>query len=87
MNIQEYIESGKLELFLLGELTEREREEVIAMAKAYPEIQQELDALEQSMFAFDELTGKAPSAQVKDKIFAWLGWFLNLKCFICPLYK
>lgn len=72
MNIQEYIESGKLELFLLGELTEREREEVIAMAQAHPEIQQELDALEQSMFAFDELTGKAPSAQVKEKIFASL---------------
>lgn len=72
MNIQEYIESGKLELFLLGELTEREREEVIAMAKAYQEIQEELDALEQSMFAFDELTGKAPSAQVKEKIFASL---------------
>ena len=72
MNIQEYIESGKLELFLLGELTEREREEVIAMAKAHPQIQEELDALEQSMFAFDELTGKAPSAQVKEKIFASL---------------
>lgn len=72
MNIQEYIESGKLELYLLGELTEREREEVIAMAKAYPEIQEELDALEQSMFAFDELTGKTPSAQVKEKIFTSL---------------
>ncbi|GMQ30400.1 anti-sigma factor [Algoriphagus confluentis] len=72
MNIQEYIESGKLELFLLGELTEREREEVIAMAKAHPKIQQELDALEEVMFAFDELTGKAPSAQVKEKIFASL---------------
>ncbi len=72
MNIQEYIESGKLELFLLGELTEREREEVIAMAKAYPQIQKELDALEESMFAFDELTGKAPSTQVKEKIFASL---------------
>ena len=72
MNIQEYIESGKLELFLLGELTEREREEVIAMAKAHPKIQQELDALEEAMFAFDELTGKAPSAQVKEKIFASL---------------
>lgn len=72
MNIQEYIESGKLELFLLGELTEREREEVIAMAKAHPQIQEELDALEQSMFAFDELTGKKPSPQLKDKIFASL---------------
>ncbi len=72
MNIQEYIESGKLELFLLGELTEREREEVIAMAKAHPQIQEELDALEQSMVAFDELTGKKPSPQLKEKIFASL---------------
>jgi anti-sigma-K factor RskA len=53
----------------LGELTEREREEVIAMAKAYPQIQGELEALEKSMFAFDELTGKTPSPQVKEKIF------------------
>lgn len=72
MNIQEYIESGKLELFLLGELTEREREEVIAMAKAHPQIQEELEALEKSMFAFDKLTGKTPSAKVKQKIFASL---------------
>ena len=72
MNIQEYIESGKLELFLLGELTEREREEVIAMAKAHPEIQQELDALEEAMFAFDELSGKTPAPQLKEKIFASL---------------
>ncbi len=72
MNIQEYIESGKLELFLLGELTEREREEVIAMAQAHPQIQQELETLEEAMFAFDELTGKKPSPQLKDKIFASL---------------
>ncbi|WP_026954448.1 anti-sigma factor [Algoriphagus vanfongensis] len=72
MNVQKYIESGKLELFLLGELTEREREEVIAMAKTHPEIQQELEVLEEAMFAFDNLTGKAPSPQVKDAIFTSL---------------
>ncbi|WP_297338351.1 anti-sigma factor [Algoriphagus sp.] len=69
MDIQEYIASGKLELFLLGELTEREREEVLELAKKYPEIQQELDALEEAMFAFDQLTGIAPSAKVKSGIF------------------
>jgi anti-sigma-K factor RskA len=53
-------------------LTEREREEVIAMAQAYPQIQAELDALEEGMFAFDTLTGKQPSSQVKDKLFAAL---------------
>lgn len=72
MDIQSYIASGKLELFLLGELTEREREEVLALAKAYPEIQQELNELEEAMFSFDNLTGPTPSPKVKDKIFASL---------------
>lgn len=69
MDIQSYIASGKLELFLLGELNEREREEVLAMSKQYPEIQHELDELEKAMFAFDELTGNKPSGKLKEKIF------------------
>lgn len=72
MNIQDYIASGKLELFLLGELTEREREEVLALAKAHPEIQQELDALEDTMLSFDQASAVTPSAKVKDRIFASL---------------
>ncbi len=72
MDIQSYISSGKLELFLLGELTEREREEVLDFAKRYPEIQQELDDLEETMLAFDNMTGIAPSQEVKDKIFSKL---------------
>ncbi|MDR7129446.1 anti-sigma-K factor RskA [Algoriphagus sp. 4150] len=72
MDIQSYISSGKLELFLLGELTEREREEVLNMARTYPEIQKELDELEETMFAFDNMSGKEPSQDVKDKIFSTL---------------
>lgn len=72
MNIQEYIASGKLELFLLGELTDRGREEVLDLAKQYPEIQQELDALEKAMFAFDQLTSTVPSEKVRKDIFASL---------------
>lgn len=72
MDIQSYISSGKLELFLLGELTEREREEVLSLAKTHPEIQQELDELEQTMFAFDNMSGAAPSQEVKEKIFSTL---------------
>lgn len=77
MDIQEYIASGKLELFLLGELTDREREEVLDLAKEYPEVREELDALEKAMFAFDQLTGKAPSAKVKSDIFARLEYELQ----------
>ncbi|PZX48435.1 anti-sigma factor [Algoriphagus chordae] len=72
MDIQSYISSGKLELFLLGELTEREREEVLSLAKTHPQIQQELDELEETMFAFDNMTGKAPPQDLKDKIFSTL---------------
>ena len=72
MDIQSYIASGKLELFLLGELTEREREEVLALAKTHPEIQRELDELEDALFSLDEKMGVTPSAKVKEKIFASL---------------
>lgn len=72
MDIQSYIASGKLELFLLGDLNEREREEVITLARMYPEIQNELDSLEEKMLAFDQKTGPVPSTKVKDKIFASL---------------
>jgi len=72
VDIQSYISSGKLELFLLGELTVREREEVLDFAKRYPEIQQELEDLEETMFAFDTMTGVAPAQEVKNKIFSTL---------------
>jgi len=72
VDIQSYISSGKLELFLLGELTEREHEEVLSLAKTHPEIQQELDELEATLFAFDDNSGISPSQEVKDKIFSTL---------------
>ena len=68
MDIQAYISSGKLELFLLGELNEREREEVMEMASRYPAIQKELEELEKTMFAFDQLSGINPSEAVKSRI-------------------
>lgn len=72
MDIQSYIASGKLELFLLGDLNESESEEVLTMAGKYPEIQKELDLLEEKMLAFDQKTGPVPSGKMKDKIFASL---------------
>ena len=42
------------------------------MAKTYPAIQKELDELEETMLAFDNMTGVAPSQEVKNKIFSTL---------------
>jgi anti-sigma-K factor RskA len=72
VDIQSYISSGKLELFVLGELSEREREEVIQLAKQYPEIQHELDQIEEAFFQFDNQTGVSPTSSVKKKIFETL---------------
>ena len=69
MDIQSFISSGKLELFVLGELSEREREEVLQLAEQHPAIKQELEEIEKAMFAFDNLGEAAPSKEVKNKIF------------------
>ncbi|ERM80562.1 hypothetical protein P872_13120 [Rhodonellum psychrophilum GCM71 = DSM 17998] len=69
MDIQAFISSGKLELFLLGELSEREREEVIKLSEQHPEIRRELDLIEEAMFAFDDNSGATPSMDVKQRIF------------------
>ncbi|KEO74348.1 anti-sigma factor [Anditalea andensis] len=69
MDIQSYISSGKLELFVLGELSEREREEVIRLAAKYPAINEELRLIEEAILAFDNKSGASPSEAVKNKIF------------------
>ncbi|MGY6559414.1 MAG: anti-sigma factor [Nitritalea sp.] len=69
MDIQAYISSGKLELYVLGELSEREREEVVRLAKLYPEIREELVQIELAMEAFDQKAAVKPSLSVKNKIF------------------
>lgn len=68
MDIKAYISSGKLELFVLGELSEREREDVIHLANRHPEIQRELDLIEDVIYQFDNQTGRTPSAKVKSRI-------------------
>lgn len=46
MEVKEYIESGILELYVYGLLTEAENEEVFAMANKHPEINDEIIAIE-----------------------------------------
>lgn len=60
MDLQAYIESGKLEAYLLGDLSEAEALEVEQLAQKYPEIRAELDNLEQTMESLAVLAGQAP---------------------------
>ncbi|GEL12180.1 Anti-sigma-K factor RskA [Flavobacterium glycines] len=72
METKEYIESGILELYVYGSLSEAESEEVAAMAKKYPEINAEIIAIEKSILAlsssFSPFQSAENYAQIKEKL-------------------
>lgn len=71
MNVEQYIASGILELYVAGVLSDKENLEISAYAKQYPEIEAEIVSIEAAIL---ELTRKASTAKpysfqtIKDKI-------------------
>jgi anti-sigma-K factor RskA len=68
VNIQEYIASGILESYALGEVTETERASVEQALKQYPEISEELKKVEETLENIAFATAIQPRAHVKEKI-------------------
>lgn len=68
MNIKEYIESGILEAYVLGALTEGERAAVEADMVMYPELAQEVAAIEAAMQSFAEANAEEPPAHMQQQI-------------------
>ncbi|RYD56298.1 MAG: hypothetical protein EOP56_13270 [Sphingobacteriales bacterium] len=68
MNTKEYIESGILEAYVLGALSEGERAEVQAAMARYPEVAAEVIAIEATMGMLVQETADAPPAFMQDKI-------------------
>lgn len=68
MNIKEYIESGILEAYVLGALTEGERAAVEADMVMYPELAQEIAAIEVAMQSFAEANAEEPPAHMQQQI-------------------
>lgn len=68
MDVQEYIESGILERYVLGNTLEQERKEVECMSHIYPEIKVALDELQESVNKYATLYEKAPPTALKGKI-------------------
>lgn len=68
MDYQEYIQSGKLEAYVLGLSTQEEVLEAECMARVFPEVKAELIAI-QALFESSAMTGAvAPPASLKMKI-------------------
>lgn len=68
MNLKEYIESGILEAYVLGALTEQERTQVEADIAMYPEVAAEVAAIELSMQQFATTFAEEPPAHMQEQI-------------------
>lgn len=68
MDINEYIDSGVLEAFLLGALTREEEELVLLKLENHPELRVELQAMEDAMLAYAQTQSKVPPHALQDKI-------------------
>ncbi len=68
MNIKEYISSGILEAYALGDLTPAERQEVERNLRQYPELKLELELVERTMESLVMKAGVPPSRSVKEAV-------------------
>jgi anti-sigma-K factor RskA len=69
LNIQEYISSGILEAYALGDLAVHEQKEVEKNLADYPELREELNRVEEAQEAFLMKAAIQPRAVVKENIF------------------
>jgi anti-sigma-K factor RskA len=70
LNKEEIISSGLLELYAMGLASPEEAKEVEYWLSQYPEIKQELDAIEMSLETYAQANAIQPRAEVKSKILA-----------------
>lgn len=68
MNVKEIISSGILELYCMGLTSETETNEVRQWAAQYPEVAEEIKAIETSLENYAQQNAIIPSAPVKEKI-------------------
>jgi len=68
MNIQDYITSGVLELYVLGSLSSSENEEVRKNAELYPKIAEEIKKIEEILLDYSSANAPKPRPELKNKI-------------------
>lgn len=68
MNIEEYISSGVLESYVMGELPDKEMQKVQCMALVHEEIKAELHKIEEAFEQMSFDTAVSPTSGLKEKI-------------------
>ncbi|WP_443937796.1 hypothetical protein [Pedobacter sp. MW01-1-1] len=72
-NLKAYIESGILELYVLGVLSTAERTNVQGFANLYPEIRLEIEAIEIALKQYALVNAVQPADEVWMKVYEKLG--------------
>lgn len=78
-NVKDYIESGIIELYVMGSASPEESEEVERMAKLYPQVQSEIDAILEMFQTNAALNIKKPIPNVKALVMATIDYTERLK--------
>lgn len=87
MNVSEYISSGILEAYALGDLSDLERAEVERNLAQYPELKAELDRIEEAQEAFLIKTAIAPRSEVRAELFSKISPRQEAKIVSLTLWK
>ena len=77
--ITEFIQSGLLELYVMGAGSEEETAEVEQMAAAHPEVRQELDAISEQMEQYAIAHAVKPRKTVKTLVLATIDYMERMK--------
>ncbi len=72
MNVPEYIASGILESYVLGAVSDQERQEVNCLSAVYPEVRTELNQLTAALEEYVLMNSVEPPAELKKSIMAQL---------------
>ena len=72
MDVKEYIASGILEAYVMGSLSGSEHARVAADIAQYPELAEEVAAIEDTMWMMAQAGAEEPPAELKDKIWGKL---------------
>jgi mannose-6-phosphate isomerase-like protein (cupin superfamily) len=78
-NISEYIESGILEMYVLGITSPEESREVESMAQKHPEVRSELNTISKNLELYSELHAVKPSPTIKPFLMASIDYSERLK--------
>jgi mannose-6-phosphate isomerase-like protein (cupin superfamily) len=77
--ITHYIESGILDMYVMGITSPEESKEVEQMALAYPEVKKEIDEIAVTLGAYAEINAVAPSPTVKPFLMASIAYMERRK--------